>query len=61
MGAKITKRLNSMNKKSTEIQQALEALHIKGLVSKTSHQTGGRATEVWFTKETNLTKKGVVL
>ena len=44
------------NKKSTDIHQALEALHIKGLVSKTSHQTGGRATEIWFTKETNLTK-----
>lgn len=41
------------NKKSNEIQQALEALHIKGLVSKTSNQTGGRTTEIWLTKETN--------
>lgn len=46
------------NKKSADIQQSLESLHLKGLISKTSHQTGGRAMEIWTTKETNYTKKG---
>lgn len=35
------------NKKSAEIQQALESLHIKGLVSKTCHESEGRPIEKW--------------
>ncbi len=46
------------HKKSSFIQQALESLHIKGLVSKAESPTGGRNVEVWTAQKAHKAQEG---